>query len=136
MLVNDNEDSRRMIENCYKRHKTLLNPIIEWEDTNIWEFIRSDGVPYCGLYDEGFCRLGCIGCPMARRKGREQEFLRWPKYRENYIRTFGRMLEERNRRGKKTGQWPTGLDVYRWWMEYDELPGQIDILEELEPTPT
>lgn len=132
VLTNDNEASRRMVESCYKRHKTLLNPIIEWDDTNVWEFIRAEGIDYCGLYDDGFCRLGCIGCPMARKKGREREFLRWPKYRENYIHAFERMLQERRARGRIADQWATGLDVYRWWMEYDELPGQIDLLEELE----
>lgn len=29
-------------------------------------------------------------------------------------------------------QWPTGTDVYNWWMEYDVLPGQIDLFEDEE----
>lgn len=129
MLVNDNADSRRMIEQCYKRHKTAVNPIIDWEDSEVWEFIRVERVMYCSLYDCGFCRLGCIGCPMARKHGREIEFARWPKYRDNYIRAFDRMLEKRRLRGLK-GKWQTGLDVFRWWMEYDNLPGQLDLFEE------
>lgn len=24
----------------------------------------------------------------------------------------------------------TGTDVFNWWMEYDTLPGQIDLFEE------
>ena len=79
ILVNDNADSRRMVEMCYKRHKTTVNAIIEWEDNNVWDFIRANKIPYCSLYDEGFDRLGCIGCPMSGLSGREKGFVRYPK---------------------------------------------------------
>ena len=62
-------------------------------------------------------------------KSRELEFIRWPKYKQLYINTFDRMLEERIRKGLDT-QWYRGKDVFNWWMEYDVLPGQMDILEE------
>ena len=62
-------------------------------------------------------------------KSRELEFIRWPKYKQLYINAFDRMLEERIRKGLDT-QWHRGEDVFNWWMEYDVLPGQVDILEE------
>ena len=132
VLVNDNDETRKMVEQCYKRHKTTVNPIIDWDDRDVWDFIKSEKIPYCQLYDEGFERLGCIGCPMARQHGREREFARWPKYKDAYLRTFKRMLEERERRGKTDGSWrnTSSLDVFRWWMEYDVLPGQMDLFEE------
>ena len=131
VLVNDNTESRQEVEMCYKRHKTLLNPIIDWEDSDVWEFIRKNKIPYCSLYDEGFHRLGCIGCPMARQKGREQQFARWPKYKKAYLNAFEKMLAERNRKGKKT-EWMTATDVFNWWMEYDVLPGQYNMFEDAE----
>ena len=121
-----------MIEHCYKRTKVLINPIIDWEDSDVWNFIKSESVPYCSLYDEGFIRLGCIGCPMARTKGREKEFIRWPKYKEAYLRSFGKMLEERIKRDKKIYGQTTPKDVYNWWMEYDVLPGQINLFDDFE----
>lgn len=42
VLVNDNEESRRLIEQCYKRNKTTVNPIIEWSDREVWDFINSE----------------------------------------------------------------------------------------------
>lgn len=134
VLVNDNDESRRMIESCYKRHKTTVNPIIEWSDEDVWEFIRAENIPYCGLYDCGFKRLGCIGCPMARRAGREKEFAYWPKYKDAYLRAFARMLKEREKRGLLDGTWRKGTtptDVFNWWMEYDTLPGQMEMEEML-----
>lgn len=131
VLVNDNADSRRMIEQCYKRSKTTLNPIIEWSDEEVWEFIKAERIPYCELYDEGFSRLGCIGCPMAGKKTREHELIRWSKYRTAYLVAFEKMLKERKLKERVT-EWQTAIDVYNWWLEYDVLAGQIsfDDLEE------
>ena len=132
------------MESCYKRTKVTINPIIDWDDSEVWDFIESNGIPYCSLYEEGFERLGCIGCPMARTKGREREFLRWPKYKDAYIRAFEKMIEVRKQRNlinparpvwKFAGceyKEPTAIDVFNWWMEYDVLPGQVDWFEEME----
>lgn len=138
ILTNDNDDSRRMVEQCYKRHKTTLNPIVEWADTQVWDFIKAHGIPVCSLYEEGWRRLGCIGCPMAQKKGREKEFLRWPKYKQHYLKAFERMLEVRKnipgkpawKAGGRAIDNPTPQDVFNWWMEYDVLPGQIDMFND------
>lgn len=133
MLTNDNEDSRRVIESCYKRHKTTVNPIIDWTDRDVWDFIHGESIPYCELYNEGFKRLGCIGCPLAARKQRESELSRWTKYRDAYLFAFGKMLEERQKRGKMEGTWRMGtrpIDVYNWWLEYDILPGQFELWDD------
>ena len=143
VLVNDNDESRRMVEQCYKRGKTNLNPIIDWTDREVWDFIHAENVPYCEVYDEGFHRLGCIGCPMAQKERRSRDFRRWPKYKLMYLRALDRMIEERRKKGRPG--WVTGghsqneataRDIYRWWMEEDSLPGQMeieDIIEEDTP---
>ena len=128
VLINDNDESRRLVEQCYKRHRTTVNPIIDWTDADVWNFIRANKIPYCSLYDEGFHRLGCIGCQMAGTIQREKEFVRWPKYKAAYMLAFEKMLQERVRRGKIDGSWRIGTtarDVFNWWMEYDVLPGQM-----------
>lgn len=125
---NDNEDSRRLVEQCYKHHRTTVNPIIDWADKDVWEFIRGNGIPYCELYDEGFHRLGCIGCPLASTREREREFLMWPKYKQAYLMAFDKMLKNREKRGKMKGEMRMGstpLSVFAWWMNSDVLPGQM-----------
>ena len=84
-----------MVEMCYKTHTTTVNPIIDWTDGEVWEFLKEYNIPYCTLYDEGFKRLGCIGCPMGSKEQREREFERYPKYKNLYMIAFQKMVENR-----------------------------------------
>lgn len=131
VLVNDNSESRKMVENCYKRTKVTVNPIIDWEDSDVWGFIRQENIPYCELYNEGYTRLGCIGCPMGRMNQRERDFLRYPQYKNAYLLAFKKMIEKRKERGlKETKMGTTPQSVFNWWMEYDVLPGQMNWFDE------
>lgn len=129
ILTNDSEENRRLVEHCFRRRKTVVNPIIEWKEADVWEFIRAEGIPYCSLYDEGYKRLGCIGCPMASAETRLRDFERWPKYKHHYMLAFDRMLKKRKERHDKDARYPlwrskgedketaTPEDVFNWWME-------------------
>jgi len=82
---------RRMFEACKNGgNKYYLHPIIDWTDKEVWEYIKANNLPYCKLYDEGFKRIGCIGCPMARTEGRKKEFVRWPKFEQAWQRAFAK----------------------------------------------
>lgn len=93
MLRLDNRENARLVEMCYKTHTTMINPIIDWTTEEVWEFIKEYNIPYCCLYDEGFKRLGCIGCPMGSRRQREYEFARYPKYKNLYMIAFQKMID-------------------------------------------
>ena len=132
MLLSDCDDKRQLFENCQLKAKRVVNPIIDWSEDDVWDYIKAENIKTNPLYCEGVRRVGCIGCPMAEKRGRELEFARWPKYKTTYVKTFDRMLDVRREKGLTT-QWKTGQDVFNWWMEYDVLPGQIsmdDILRE------
>ena len=93
ILNDDNDENRRMVEQCYRTHKTMVNPIVDWTDEDVWAFLNGNNIPHCSLYDEGFTRLGCIGCPLSGSKNMIRDFERWPKYKELYIRAFQRMID-------------------------------------------
>lgn len=114
-LLNDNEERRRMMESCQIKGKHILNPIIDWEDSDVWEFIKMRGINYCELYDKGYDRLGCIGCPLAGTKNMEFDFEKYPKYKENYIKAFDRMIKAREEKGLET-EWKNGSEVMEWWL--------------------
>jgi phosphoadenosine phosphosulfate reductase len=69
---------RRMTEACLRdKSKRYLHPIIDWTDTDVWNYIKAESIPYCKLYDEGQKRIGCVLCPMTRNV--EQQIARWPR---------------------------------------------------------
>ena len=65
---------RKMIESCYKHiGKKYMNAIIDWKDSDVWDFIKENKMSYCELYDQGWKRLGCILCPMSGRCGKRKQ---------------------------------------------------------------
>lgn len=109
----DNSGNEKLLRICPTKGQHILNPIIDWTNEDVWEFIHKFEVPYCELYDKGYKRLGCIGCPMSNHAAEYLE--RYPKYKENYLKAFDRMLEQIRAKGKKT-TWETPEDVMRWWL--------------------
>lgn len=106
-----------------------LAPIVAWTDADVWAFIRDRGLPYCSLYDEGFERLGCIGCPMAG-PGRKMQFARWPGYERAWKRAFRKLWEHRaGRPTRNGGEWfgtarfDGWEEMWKWWLNDDPLPG-------------
>lgn len=124
ILNNDNDDKRQIVEHCQLQGKIIFNPICDWSDNDVKEYINQEHLILTPLYNCGFNRVGCIGCPLAGKKKRFAEFARYPKYRNMYIRAFNKMLEMRKQRGKAT-QHANGLEVYHWWMQDGVLPGQL-----------
>lgn len=130
IINNDNTDTRLLFESCKLQAKRICNPIVDWSDRDVWDYIESEKIPVNPLYRCGFHRVGCIGCPLASRQTRYFEFARYPTYQRAYIRAFDWMLEERQNRGLPC-DWQTGIDVFHWWMDDGVLPGQVEF-EEME----
>lgn len=124
VMNNDNDEARRVVEQCYRTTSTMINPIVDWTDSEVWEFLHHYGCESNPLYQCGKRRVGCIGCPMQEGKRMKSEFARYPKYRLNYVRAFDRMLQIRSQKGLSNRvNWYTGEDVMRWWVGDD--PRQI-----------
>lgn len=108
----DNPKNAALTEFCPTKGKHILNPIIDWSNAEVWEFIHDYKVPYCELYDRGYKRLGCIGCPMSGNQ--KDELNEYPKIKKLYLRAFEKMLAARQAAGPECG-WQTGEDVMNWW---------------------
>lgn len=126
----DNAPARRVVESCYRTAATMLNPIVEWTDADVWEFLKHYGCKSNPLYECGKSRIGCIGCPMAGFKGMKREFAEYPKYRLNYVRAFDKMLIKRIEDGIPARKWKTGEEVMRWWVGDDPNQITFDDLEQ------
>lgn len=131
MLMNgDSTEYRRMIEHCELKGKMVVNPIIDFTHRDIWDFIHSEKIDYNCLYNCGYRRVGCIGCPMASM-GRWKEFADFPTYQRAYIRAFDKMLEQLQASWKeRPPRWKSGYEVFLWWMEDKNIEGQMSLFED------
>lgn len=110
------KNKRRMNEMCLKNMTYTLNPIIDWTEKEVWEFHKCFNLQHNPLYDEGCKRVGCIMCPQKGKKGMLQDAKKFPKYYENYLRTFDKMLKRRAEKGLKT-TWKSPEEVMQWWLD-------------------
>lgn len=123
MLLNDNDKKRALTERCIRNADMILNPILDWKDSDIWDYYWSECSLHNPLYKMGYYRVGCIGCPMAG-KSRWKEFSDFPTYKDAYIQAFSRMIIAINEASGKT-KWKTGEEVFLWWMEDENILGQM-----------
>ena len=126
IMNDDNSEARRTVEHCYRTTSTMINPIVDWTDNDVWGFLNYYGCKSNPLYECNLKRVGCIGCPIQGVKRMKKEFERYPKFRNNYIKTFDRMLQNMPNNSEVT--WRNGIDVYKWWVGDD--PNQLSLFGE------
>lgn len=113
----------KMIEACKEHKDTICNPIYKFTEKDIWEYVKKYKIPMNPLYEKGYSRVGCIGCPMGGCKQQRKEFKDYPKFKDNYIRAFDRMLKVREEKGLPNKDWKNGEEVFKWWLGED--PKQV-----------
>lgn len=119
-----------MIKACKEHKDTICNPIYRFNDREVWQYIKDHNLKVNPLYDRGYLRVGCVGCPLGGAKHMRREFADFPKYKDNYIRAFDRAIKRRRQKGMKC-YFNNGKEVMRWWL--GENPKQVtfdDLLTE------
>jgi len=54
-----------------------VNPIINWTEDDVWDYIKENRVPYNKLHDQGFPSIGCAPCTRAVKDGEDIRAGRW-----------------------------------------------------------
>lgn len=110
--------NRKLYEPDSRNKKTVyLNPIVDWKDKTVWDYIHQNNLKYCSLYDEGFDRIGCIMCPLQGADQMEKEAKRWPKFYKAYESAIRRGLQRAQERGRMSiVSGLTAEDTMRWWI--------------------
>lgn len=84
-----NADEEQTLGCISGKESLLISPIIYWTEQDVWEFLNDVvQVPHCSLYDEGWHRIGCIGCPMSSAKQKRIENERYPHVKRNWIKAI------------------------------------------------
>lgn len=78
-LRRDETEFRTSLESVerYEGMPTKVNPIVYWTNEEVWEYIKSNAIPYNPLYDRGYASLGCKPCTLAGTWGRYERAGRW-----------------------------------------------------------
>ena len=84
-----NADEEQTLGCIHGKESLLISPIIHWTEKDVWEFLNDVvRVPHCSLYDEGWQRIGCIGCPMSSHKQKMIENKRYPHVKRGWIKAI------------------------------------------------
>jgi phosphoadenosine phosphosulfate reductase len=54
-----------------------FNPLADWSEQDVWDYIRANGVPYNALHDRGYPSIGCEPCTRAIQPGEDVRAGRW-----------------------------------------------------------
>ena len=54
-----------------------INPLIDWTEVQVWEYISTNEVPYNELFDKGYKSVGCAPCTRAVKTVDDQRAGRW-----------------------------------------------------------
>lgn len=54
-----------------------INPLINWNEKMVWEYIRVHHIPYNELHDKGFPSIGCQPCTRTVAPGEDIRSGRW-----------------------------------------------------------
>ena len=54
-----------------------FNPLADWSEEDVWNYIRANDVPYNALHDQGYPSIGCAPCTRAINPGEDVRAGRW-----------------------------------------------------------
>lgn len=54
-----------------------INPLILWSEEDVWNYIKTNNVPYNKLHDQGFPSIGCAPCTRPVKAGEDVRSGRW-----------------------------------------------------------
>ncbi len=79
-----------------------LNPLINWTEDQVWNYIHENTIPYNPLHDIGFSSIGCQPCTRAIQPGEDIRAGRWW-WEEQDQKECGIHLKETGNRKPETG---------------------------------
>ncbi len=71
-------NNNSLVELDNNNHGRLkLNPLIDWTEKQVWDYIEANNIPYNKLHDKGFPSIGCQPCTRAIELGEDVRAGRW-----------------------------------------------------------
>lgn len=99
-----------------KEHVEAIYPILEWSNDDVRDFILDRGITLAPVYydPDGTLhidrRLGCVGCPLANKNSRLEQFQKYPNLVKAYARALGRYRQTHDTK-----------NMHRFRNEYEQI---------------
>lgn len=106
------EHKEKMITCVGGKDKILLSPIIDWTESDVWEYLKDRKIKHCELYDKGLTRIGCICCPMSSNRQKIREIKKYPHVEDNWKKAIQKLIDN-GYLNKNFQDAQTGFD---WWI--------------------
>ena len=106
------EHEEQMVTCVGGRDKILVSPIIHWTERDVWEFLNTNNIPHCVLYDLGYTRIGCICCPISPPRQKRKEIERWPHVKQSWLKTIQWLIDN----GYVNHNFTDAETGFRWWI--------------------
>jgi phosphoadenosine phosphosulfate reductase len=68
LAIQENDEAHGLVK---------FNPLADWSEEDVWNYIRSNKVPYNPLHDKGYPSIGCEPCTRAIQPGEDVRAGRW-----------------------------------------------------------
>jgi phosphoadenosine phosphosulfate reductase len=65
------------VERDEKFNLVKINPLVDWTEDDVWNYIRSENVPYNPLHDQNYPSIGCSVCTLPVKEGEDARAGRW-----------------------------------------------------------
>ncbi len=72
-----NRSGMETVELDGDRNIAKINPLIDWSNDQVWEYIHQNNVPYNALHDQNFPSIGCAPCTRAVQASEDLRAGRW-----------------------------------------------------------
>ena len=94
----ETREDMKIVELNKEKNLIKINPLINWSDDQVWDYIRQNNVPYNTLHNQGYPSVGCACCTRQVKQGDHPRSGRWwwekPEHRE-----CGLHIQERPKTG-------------------------------------
>ena len=67
----------RKLEGSERYRVWKIQPLADWSEADVWDYIMANDIPYNPLHDAGYRSIGCIPCTRPTRPDEEERAGRW-----------------------------------------------------------
>jgi len=100
----ENRQSIQPIENDPVFGLMKYNPMLDWTEADIWQYIRDNNLPYNRLHDEHYASIGCECCSRAITVGEDPRAGRWWWEQQDTLAECGLHVTSLSERAGESGE--------------------------------